>query len=97
MAALRIHLCLRPFQTVGQLLSRAKYQVVDLDKAKVVYRVPCTGCSASYVGQTHRRLAQWLEEHKRCVALGDFNSSALAEHAWTEGPSRSVGLHHSAG
>ena len=85
LAPLRIRLCFKPCQTVGQLLSRAKDRVLDLDKSNIVYRVPCAGCAASYVGQTRRRLAQRLEEHKRSVTAGDFVSSALAEHAWTEG------------
>ena len=85
LAPLRIRLCSKPYQTIGQLLSRAKDRILDLDKPNVVYRVPCADCDASYVGQTRRRLSQRLEEHKKCVTTGDFNSSALAEHAWTEG------------
>ena len=81
LAPLGIRLCSKPHQTVGQLLSGAKDRILDLDKPNVVYRVPCAGCAASYVGQTRRRLAQRLEEHKKSVAAGDFNRSALAEHA----------------
>ena len=84
LAPLEVRVCFKPHQTLGQLLSRAKDRVLDLDKSEVVYRVPCAGCSASYVGQTRRRLSQRLEEHRRSVASGDFNASALAEHAWTE-------------
>jgi len=51
----------------------------------VVYKIPCASCPASYIGQTGRRLQQRLEEHKRAVRSADFNSSALAEHAWTNG------------
>ena len=45
-------------------------------------RIPCSNCPASYIGQTKRRLHQRIEEHKRAVRQADFNSSALAEHAW---------------
>ena len=38
-----------------------------------------------YIGQTGRRLDQRLCEHKRAVKTADFNSSALAEHAWSAG------------
>jgi len=48
-----------------------------------VYQIPCASCPVSYIGQTGRRLQQRLEEHKRAVRQADFNSSALAEHVWT--------------
>ena len=38
---------------------------------------------ARYIGQTGCKLKQNLEEHKRGCRTADFNSSALAEHAWT--------------
>ena len=38
-----------------------------------------------YIGQTGRRLDQRLCKHKRAVKTADFNSSALAEHAWSAG------------
>ena len=38
-----------------------------------------------YIGQTGRQLNQCLCEHKRAVKTADFNSSALAEHAWSAG------------
>ena len=39
--------------------------------------------SLHYIGQTGRRLCQRLSEHKRAVRAADFNSYALAEHAWS--------------
>ena len=51
----------------------------------MVYKIPCAACPAAYIGQTGRRPCQCLGEHKRAVKDADFNSSALAEHAWTEG------------
>ena len=35
-----------------------------------------------YVGETKRKL---VDEHSRAVRMADFNSSALAEHAWSAG------------
>ena len=49
----------------------------------VVYRIPCASCPASYISQTGCRLYQHIEEHKQAVSQADFNSSALADHAWT--------------
>ena len=85
LAPLRIRLCFKPCQTVGQLLSRAKDRVLNRNKPNIVYRVPCAGCAASYVGQTRCRLAQHLEQHERSASAGDFVSLALAEHTWMEG------------
>ena len=42
-------------------------------------------CPKVYIGQIGRRLSQRLTEHKRAVMMADFNSSALAEHAWSAG------------
>ena len=49
----------------------------------MVYKIPCTACNSSYVGQTGRKLSQRLDEHRCAVRQADFKSSALAEHAWT--------------
>ena len=62
-------------------MSRPKDPIPDVQKSSVVYKIPCAHHSASYVGQTSRRLCQCLEEHKKTIRLADFNSSALA---WTK-------------
>jgi hypothetical protein len=77
LAPLRVRMCFKPLQTLTReslALSRPKDPIPDLQKSSVVYKIPCACCPASYVGQTSRRLGQWLEEHKR---QADFNSSAL--------------------
>ena len=66
------------------MLSRPKYVVPDVQKSGVVYKIPCAGYSAFYIGQTGRRLKQRLDEPKRGIKQADFNASPLAEHAWTE-------------
>ena len=66
-------------------MSSPKDRIPDLQRSGVVYKTPCAVCPAAYIGQTGRRLCQRLDEHKRAVKGADFNSSALAEHAWTEG------------
>ena len=65
------------------MLSHPKDPVPDLQRWDVVYKIPCAACSSSYIGQTGRKLSQRLDEHKHAVRQADFNSSALAEHAWT--------------
>ena len=80
---LKVRVCFRPATTIKQLLSHPKDQIPELQQSGVVYRIPCSNFPGiSYIGQTKRRLHQRIEEHKRAVRQADFNSSALAEHAW---------------
>ena len=64
------------------MVSKPKDLVPDLQRSGVVYKIHCANCPKVYIGQTKRRLSQRLTEHKRAVKVADFNSSALAEHAW---------------
>ena len=41
--------------------------IVKLDTAYVVCNIPCTGCTASYIGKTKRRLKSRITEHKKYV------------------------------
>ena len=81
----QIKVCYKPYQNLRNLLSRPKDQVPDLQRSGVVYKIPCAVCSKVYIGQTGRRLCQRISEHKRAVKSTNFNSSALAEHAWSAG------------
>ena len=83
LSPLGIRVCYKPFQTLRQMLSHPKDPVPDLQRRDVVYKIPCAACNSSYIGQTGRKLSQRLDEHRRAVRQADFNSSALAEHAWT--------------
>ena len=83
LSPLGIRVCYKPFQTLRQVLSHPKDPVPDLLRQSVVYRILCASCNSSYIGQTGRKLFQRLDKHKRAVRQVDFNSSALAEHAWT--------------
>ena len=53
-----------------------------MKKSNVVYCIPCAESPATYVGETKRKLCKRVDEHMRAVRMTDFNSSALAEHAW---------------
>lgn len=83
LAQLKVRVCYKPHRTLRQLLSNPKDTIPDLQKSGVVYQIPCASCSASYIGQSGRRLEQRIKEHKRAVATADLKSSALAEHAWS--------------
>ena len=82
---MEIRVSFKPLLTIRHLVSSPKDRTPDLHKSGVVYKIPCAACPTAYIGQTGRRLCQRLGEHKRAVKDADFNSSALAEHAWTEG------------
>lgn len=64
LAPLKVRVCFKPCWTLRNLLSRPKAPIPDLQKSSVVYKIPCTHCSASYIGQTFRRLCQRLEEQQ---------------------------------
>ena len=61
---------------------RPKDRIPENETTGVVYQVPCVCCPTTYVGQTGRRLDQWLREHCRAVESGDCANSALTEHTW---------------
>ena len=72
-----------PTRSLRQILSHPKDPIPMLHKSGVVYRIPCKDCEKSYVGQTLRTLNRMIKEYQRSVIIGDCDSSALAEHAWT--------------
>ena len=41
----------------------------DLQRSGVVYNIHCACCPKVYIGQTGRRLSQWLTEHKGGVKM----------------------------
>ena len=74
----------RPHSSLRQELVHPKDPVPTLQKANVVYRIPCTSCSSVYVGQTSRSLEARLKEHKVAVKHAKTSLSEVADHVWTE-------------
>ena len=62
-----------------QILCNPKDPVPAHQQEGVVYKISCSDCSKSYIGQTGRTLAQRVKEHQRYVRTFDVNNSALAE------------------
>ena len=72
----------KPWQ--WELCSEIKDKI-PLDKKKgVVYRIKCSDCSASYIGETVRSAEVRKAEHIRHTKNGKIESSAVAEHVWNE-------------
>ena len=68
--------------TLRSMLTRVK-DTLPLEKySNVVYRIPCSGCSKVYTGETIRRLETRFKEHQEVLRRGMTEKSAVAEHAW---------------
>ena len=52
---------MKPFRTLRRILSHPKDRIPDDDK--VVYKINCCDCDASYVGETGRTLETRVLEH----------------------------------
>ena len=94
-----IHCAMKPMNSLRSLLVRPKDKRPLLNTSDCVYRIPCGGCKASYVGETSRHLNDRLKEHQASVkkacksrhtrsraaaAATETHSSALADHAAQE-------------
>ena len=49
-----------------------------------VYRIKCTGCQATYIGETYRNLKTRLTEHKRATKNGDIRNHISEHHRLTK-------------
>ncbi|KYN12032.1 hypothetical protein ALC57_15783, partial [Trachymyrmex cornetzi] len=54
-------------------------------KSKVVYKISCKSCDASYVGQTCRQLQSRITEHKNHIRWNTSARSVITEHRLQEG------------
>ena len=57
-----------------------------MDIKGVVYLIPCSECSAVYIGETGRTLKERLAEHKRAVRMENVNNG-IAVHSLKTGHS----------
>ena len=78
---LRIRTYFKPHQTLSQILVHPKDPVPPDQRKGVVYKIPCSDCGMTYVGQTGRTLKVRKKEHMRALTNSDAMTSALAEHA----------------
>lgn len=80
---------LRPFNVscvfknvndLSHLYSQLKDKTPLTLNSNVVYRIPCGGCEASYIGQTERWLKTWVKEHDNNVKRDCKEHTALTKH-----------------
>ncbi len=75
----------RPSQTIGNKLIRPKNALQETEKSNGVYRIDCDECDCYYVGETKKRLATRLKQHKgaakrRCTASQIYEHMATTGH-----------------
>ena len=81
------HKALAPLKKVFQVVPSCGNSTAKLIAGKsqdridnsIVYKIPCSGCNRSYIGETHRGLQKRLSEHQRDLRLGN-DSNALVIH-----------------
>lgn len=66
-------------KNLASIVRRGKDATPKFEKTGVVYRIPCTNCIATYVGQTKRSLIDRLKEHQKDVRENK-DSSILQVH-----------------
>ena len=76
-----IRAAFRTKTTIRSLLTSVKPTQSPLDKTGVIYNIPCKDCDKVYVGETGRTLSARQKEHRRQLAYGRTDSSAVAAHA----------------
>ena len=73
-------------RSLRTVLSNPKQPQPPMDIKGVVYLIPCSECSAVYIGETGRTLKVRVAEHKRAVRMGDVNNG-IAVHSLKTGHS----------
>ena len=73
----------KPVKTLQQEFPAPKFRPEKVDQCNVVYKIPCTTCSWSYIGETKRSFSTRKKEHARNVKMCTKGSN-VANHAWSE-------------
>ena len=76
----RIHLTTselhkKPMFTLRRLLTNVTGKDKPEDRPGAVYKIHCSDCQATYIGETGRNLTTRLTEHKRATKKGDLNNN----------------------
>ena len=73
----------KPFTTLRHLLTNVKDRDEPNNRQGAVYKIKCSDCQASYIGETGRNLNTRLTEHKRASRNGDVNNHISEHHRLT--------------
>ena len=74
----------RNVNNLSRFFKPTKDRISKLDTADVVYNIPCTDCTATYIGTTKRPLKTRIHDHKRDVYNPPDKWIALTKHAWEQ-------------
>ena len=73
----------KPTITLQQLLTNVKDKDEPNNRQGAVYKIKCSDCQASHIGETGRKLNTRLTEHKRATKNGDANNHIAVHHQLT--------------
>ena len=73
----------KPTTTLPHLLTNVKDRDEPNNRQGAVYKIKCSDCQASYIGETGRNLDTRLTEHKRATRNGDANNHIAVHHQLT--------------
>ena len=79
-----IKIALRNVNNLSRFFKPTKDRISKLDTADIVYNIPCTDCTATYIGTTKRPLKTRIHEHKRDVYNPPDKWTPLTKHAWEQ-------------
>ena len=73
----------KPTTTLRQLLTNVKDKDEPNNRQGAVYKIKCSNCPASYIGETGRNINTRLTEDKRATKNGDANHHIALHHQLT--------------
>ena len=73
----------KPITTLRHLLTNVKDKDEPNNIQGTIYKIECSDCQASYIGETGRNLNTRLTEHKRAPRNGDVNNHISEHHRQT--------------
>ena len=73
----------KPTTTLWHLLTNVKDWDEPNNRQGAVYKIKCSDCQASYIGETGRNLNMRMTEHKQATKNGDANNHIAVHHQLT--------------
>ena len=73
----------KPMFTLRRLLTNVKDKDKPEDRPGAVYKIKCSDCQATYIGETGRNLTTRLNENKRATKKRDLNNNVARHHLKT--------------